>query len=46
MSMFAINAHQFNIKCCTDILVERELTQACVSTMRQLTHTVFYTCAS
>jgi len=43
---FAIKAYQYNNKCCTDISVERELTHACVNTLRELTHAVFYTCAS
>jgi len=33
---FALNA------CCTDISVEREL----INAVRELTHVVFYTCAS
>jgi len=50
---FALNAYQYNIKCCTDISVERELTHACVNTLceltnavRELTRAVFYICAS
>jgi len=38
---FAIKAYQYNIYCCIDISVERELTRTCVNTLRELTHAVF-----
>jgi len=46
MTLFALNAHQFNIQCCTDISVQRELTHASVNTKCELTHAVFYTCVT